>query len=51
MIQTGMALNLNGIWEESQLTDQLQQIIAKHRNHFNGEPVNGADVQTETESD
>ena len=34
MIQTGMEQNLNGLWGESQLTDQLQQIIAKYRNHF-----------------
>lgn len=46
-----LALNLNGLWEESQLTNQLQQIIAKHRNHLNGEPVDNADVDTESESE
>lgn len=39
MIRTGMALNINGRWEETQLFPRLQQIIATHRNHFNGEPV------------
>lgn len=39
MIRTGMSLNLNGNWEERQLFTNLQGIIAKHRNHFNGEPV------------
>ncbi len=26
-------------WEEAQLFSNLQEIIAKHRAHFNGEPV------------
>lgn len=39
MKMTGMSLNLNGLWEESQLTQDLQCIIAKHRNHFDGPPV------------
>lgn len=39
MIMTGMSLNLNGLWEESQLTHDLQRIIAKHRNHLDSEPV------------
>lgn len=51
MIMTGMSLNLNGRWEESQLTDELQAIIAKHRNHFEGEPVDVDSADVETESD
>ena len=39
MIMTGMSLNVNGLWEESQLTDDLQRIVARHRNHYDGEPV------------
>ena len=39
MIRTGMALNTNGRWEESQLFPKPQSIVRKHRNHFNGEPV------------
>lgn len=34
MIITGMALNTNGQWEESQLTPALQNIINKHRGEF-----------------
>ena len=40
MIQTGMARNWNGLWEEKQLSQELQGIIAQHRNHFDSEPVN-----------
>lgn len=36
MILTGMALNTNGLWEEKQLTPELQRIIQKHRDHFDG---------------
>lgn len=43
MIMTGMSLNINGKWEESQLTEQLQLIIAKYRSHFNGELVDPDD--------
>ena len=39
MIRTGMALNLNGLWEEMQLFTDLQGIIAKHSNHFDGQPI------------
>lgn len=39
MIRTGMSLNVNGLWEESQLFDKLQVIFAKHRSHFDGEEV------------
>ena len=39
MIMTGIALNTNGRWEESQLTPQLQAIIQKYRPHFEGESV------------
>lgn len=39
MIRCGMALNLNGIWEERQLSPELQNIINKYRDNFNGTPV------------
>ena len=39
MIRTGMGLNLNGKWEECQIFFHLQEIVAKHRNHFNGRPA------------
>ena len=41
MVRTTMSLNVNGLWKEGQLTDDLQQIIAKHRVYFEGEPVLG----------
>lgn len=36
MIRTGLGLNLNGEWEERQLTPQLQEIIVKYRWTFDG---------------
>ena len=39
MIRTGLALNLNGLWEEKQLSHELQAIIAENRSCFDGEPV------------
>lgn len=51
MIRTGMSLNLEGVWSEAQLTEDLQIIVAKYRNHFNGEPVCAADVETESDED
>lgn len=39
MIRTGMSLNINGKWEESQLSSELQSIIAKYRSHFDGVQV------------
>ena len=37
MILTGMAFKTNGVWEEGQFTPELQNIIQKHRSHFEGE--------------
>jgi hypothetical protein len=34
-----MALDVTGQWHIQQLIPQLQAIIAKHRNHFDGEVV------------
>ena len=53
MIRTGMSLNVNGLWEEGQLTVDLQQIIAKHKVHFEEELVfrDSAGVETESESE
>lgn len=39
MIKCGMSLNTTDRWEECQLFEQLQDIIAEHRNHFEGAPV------------
>ena len=39
MIRTGMGMNVNGVCEEKQLFSNLQAIVAKHRNHFNGLPI------------
>lgn len=39
MVMTGMSLGYDGVWSEGQLTQDLQGIIAKYRNHFEGVPV------------
>ena len=39
MIRTVMVLNLDGLWDERKLFTDLQGIIAKHRNHFDGQPI------------
>ena len=36
---TGMALNINGQWEERKLLPKLQQIIHKHPEYFEGKQV------------
>lgn len=51
MVMTGMSLGYDGVWSESQLTQDLQVIVAKHRNHFEGEPVSAEDVKTESDFD
>lgn len=44
MIRPGMFLNLNGCWEKTQLTSELQEIIRSHRNHFGGLEVGNGDL-------
>ena len=39
MIRTGMALNVNGNWEEGQLFDELRAIVAEYRCHLDSLPV------------
>lgn len=39
MIGVGLARNTNGLWEEEQLLPELQEIVRRHRNHFDGAPV------------
>ena len=39
MIRCGMSLNVNGLWEESQLFPKLHNIISRDRAHLNGNPV------------
>ena len=51
MIRCGVSRNLNGKWEEEQLSNELQEIVAKFRNHFGGEPVHECDVATESDSE
>ena len=51
MIQCGLLLGVDGTWSESQLTQELQEIIAKHRPYFEGLPVNPEDVGTESDSE
>lgn len=47
MIRCGMALNVNDIWEEWQLSPQLQNIVAKYRDNFNRQPVTDHDLDVE----
>lgn len=53
MIRCRMGLNLNGLWEEGQLSQELQAIINKYRENFDGAPVTtNHDLEGEaTESD
>ena len=44
MIMTGISLNLNDLWEESQLSKDHQRIATNYRNHFNGGAVNTAHI-------
>jgi hypothetical protein len=39
MIRCGLALDVTGQWHIQKLTPELQAIIAKHRNRFDGEVV------------
>jgi len=39
MIRCGMSLNLNGFWEERQLSPELKKIIKNYPSNFNGEVV------------
>lgn len=39
MISTRMSLNYNGRWREGQRSDDLQRIIARNREHFDGRQV------------
>lgn len=50
MIMTELPHNLNGVWAESHLSHQLQQIVARYRTHLDGSPVDRADLETESKS-
>lgn len=39
MIRCNMSLDLNGVWEEMPLSPELQNIVNRYRENFNGEPV------------
>lgn len=47
MIMTGMSLNICRVSVGEKLTNTLQEIISKHRNHCDDEPVCGADIEIE----
>ena len=49
-VRTGLSLNFNGKWEEAQLSRDLQEIVAKHRNVFEGVSIDEADVETESDA-
>lgn len=53
MMGCGLALNLNGKWEEQQLFPHLQVIVRKYRDNFNGKAVaDSMEIDgAETESD
>lgn len=51
LVMTGISLGYNNVWQEAELTQDLQEIIGKHRNHFEREPVTTEDILTESESD
>lgn len=51
MIQCGMSLGLDGTWSETQLTQKPSELIPKHRQYFEGQPVNPADVEIEYDSE
>lgn len=51
MIVTGMSLNVTGSWEESQGTTNLQILIAKYRNHFEGVEEDGSSALEENEEE
>ncbi|KAG3233961.1 hypothetical protein PI124_g20980 [Phytophthora idaei] len=36
MIQCGLSLELDGLWQESQLSEHLQAIVQKYRDDFDG---------------
>ncbi|ETO99823.1 hypothetical protein F441_22753 [Phytophthora nicotianae CJ01A1] len=42
MIRCGLSLGIDGTWTVEQLYPHLQEIIAKHRAHFEGDPVETA---------
>ena len=44
MIRCGLAKDVSGVWHEKQLMPHLQEIIRKHRSHFNGSPVEDTSV-------
>lgn len=39
MIRCGLSLGIDGTWSVTQLYPHLQEIVKKHRSHFDGEPV------------
>ena len=39
LIRCGMAMNINGLWEIRQLSPELQEIVGKYKNNFDGVKV------------
>lgn len=51
MILTELSLSTEGMWSESQPTDELQALVSNYRIHFDGQPVNSGEIMTKSESE
>lgn len=47
---TGFSLNLNKRREAGQLSDELQSIVAKHRDYFDGKDPDDAATESDNKS-
>ena len=47
MIQCSLGLDVDGQWHERQLLKELQEIIKKYRENFDGKPVPGTEEEEE----
>lgn len=50
MMQAKMSLNKDSVWSEAWLTYDLQCIVLRQRNRFNGKMTRGKDCETEIDS-
>lgn len=50
MVATGMLLGYDGMLSESQLTQDLHEVVAKHGDHFEEEPMSAEEVDSESNS-
>lgn len=51
MIRCGLSKNTDGVWTITQLSPELQSIIAKYSAQFNGSPINSNNAHIESESE